>query len=360
MRSSLLFGTSLVAVALVAPVRAVDIDKLVLDDANFVLSFDVKQILHTPAFTKEYQKQLEQLLEQEAVKTALKDTSFNPLTDIDEVRIVLGTSSLPPEGELEKSDGSGSGPLILIQGRFDVAKLQNKLDQLAKDMPEMVKIHGIGKANVAQVMLPGNPYFGVVLDKNTVVFSPKRDQIEDVLEKASGDRKTEWKNAELPQLLKTRTAKHCIHVAATGDAVFGGSGEAKTVNGKTTFTYKHHRLTDSGGDRLTGGITLGEKLEGKVSIVAKDEDSAKKLATTLEQGLAQAKGEGERAVAQFKDLAPVFEALKTVQVSTEGTKVELNGHGSPEALGGFVKTLFLARSAPVRVESPPAVEKEDK
>src|SRR5262245_37264320 len=123
MRSSLLFGTSLVAVALVAPVRAVEIDKLVLDDANFVLSFDVKQILHTPAFTKEYQKQLEQLLEQEAVKTALKDTSFNPLTDIDEVRIVLGTSSLPPEGELEKSDGSGSGsgPLILIQGRFDVA-----------------------------------------------------------------------------------------------------------------------------------------------------------------------------------------------------------------------------------------------
>src|SRR5947209_6915436 len=81
------------------PARAADLDKLLPDDCNFVLSIHVKQILASPLFTKEHQKQVDVLLKMEAVQAVLKDTGFNPLKDVDRLMVILCPSSFAPEGE---------------------------------------------------------------------------------------------------------------------------------------------------------------------------------------------------------------------------------------------------------------------
>src|SRR5262245_23171405 len=73
------------AVVLLAapPAPAAELDKYLLDDTDFVLSMNVKQVLSSPAFTKHYQKQVEELLKMEPVQRVLKDSGFDPLKDVD-------------------------------------------------------------------------------------------------------------------------------------------------------------------------------------------------------------------------------------------------------------------------------------
>jgi hypothetical protein len=340
----LLFAAVLIAWSL--PARAADPDRYLLDDANFVLSVDVRQVVQSPSFAKHFEKTLDELLKQEAVQAVLKDTGFNPVKDVDHLLIVFGTKSFPV-GEAQPQEASNSsGPLIVVTGRFDPQKIQTRVAKYAEEMPEIIKIHGIGKADVAEVKMPGQVYFGVVVDKNTVALSPRREEIEDLLEKAAGDRKTELKNADLQRILKDRAPKQVVQLAATRDAVFGGSVSVKMENGKNIVTHKYMTLADYGLESIQGGITLSDKLEGKVALTAKDADSATKVAGQIEQGLGQAKAERAGAVNQFKDLAPVFDALDTIKVTTVGKGITLSGHGAPEAVLGFFKAMFVARAQP--------------
>jgi hypothetical protein len=77
---------------------AAEWEKYLLDDANFVLSVNVKQLLQSPLFTKHHQKQVEELLKTEGAQAVLKDTGFDPLRDVEELVVVMGKSSFPVKG----------------------------------------------------------------------------------------------------------------------------------------------------------------------------------------------------------------------------------------------------------------------
>jgi hypothetical protein len=326
------------------PASAADLDKYLLDDANFVATINVKQIVQAPNFNQ-LEKQVEDLLKLESVQAVLKDTGFNPLKDIDLVLMMMGPKSLAGGEQANDPESSkNQGPMFLVQGRFDPEKIQARLAKFAEEMPEMVKIHGIGKANVAELKLPGQVFFGVLLDRNTLAVSPRRDEIEDLLEKAGGDRKTELKSPDLQRLLRGRDAKQLVHVAATQDAVIGGESSVRVENGKQVFTHKTKTLADFGMDSLVGSLTVGAKLQGKVVFTSKDAESAKKLGGEIETGLGQARGERARAIAMFKDLGPVFDFLDSVRVVPEEKSLTISGDGSPEALVAFIKSFFLARA----------------
>jgi hypothetical protein len=221
-------------------------------------------------------------------------------------------------------------------------------------MPELLKVHGIGKANVAEWAIPGDKYFAVLLDKSTLVLAPRRDQIEDVLEKAAGDRKTELKDPALQQLIKARDLKQAVNAVGTSDMVVHSRYKA-TENEKATVNVTHERLKDFGIEALTGGASVGNDIRGKVTLTAKDGDSAQKLNGMLEQGLNKIKAEGEQELVREKDFAPVLEALKTIKIATKDKAVSLEAHAGPDAVRATFIGLFAGTA---EVRKRPAIRPE--
>jgi hypothetical protein len=349
----------------VLPARAADLDTLLPDDTTFVVSVNVKQVLESPLFTKHHQKQVEELLKKDVVQNILKDTGFDPLKDLDRVMFVMCQSSFQEEGTREvpkdKAGSAGEGPVILIQGRFDAAKIQARVKQAAKDFPDHLKVHGIGKANVAEITGPFDKLFAAVVDDHTIAATPRRDQMEDLLEKANGTRTTEYKNPEMAKLLKAWDPKQTIQVAATADMILDSSTSIRNDGMKRVIMVSHHRLRDHGIESLLGGGTVTDSIQAKATLGTKDPETAKKLQEKMDQGLSQIKAEGEQALAKQPSdkerITAAVDVLKTVQIKAEDKAVTVEGRASGEGVGSFVWSIFSASPA---APPPRAVEKSEK
>jgi hypothetical protein len=117
------------------------LEKYLLDDADFVLLVNVKQVLSSPMYKKSFEKPVEEFLKQPAAQAILKDAGFDPLKDIGWVAIYAGRSCHPRDG---MPPGFNSGPVFALHGKFDGAKLHAKMAQLAKENPGQVQVHKLG------------------------------------------------------------------------------------------------------------------------------------------------------------------------------------------------------------------------
>jgi hypothetical protein len=216
------------------PAHAVEIDRLILDDAEMVFSVNVKAILESPLYRQLYQKDVEQFLRSERIQRFLGGTGFDPLRDLERVVIVAGPSCYYPTGTFEVTDSTPeAGPVVLVQGQFDPEKIQARLEQPAKTMPKRVELHSFGGTrgvrvrpgwDVACALFGERPY-GVFLDKTTLVLAPRRQHIEDMLAKAAGKRRTKLKEPALGPLLTVVDGKQAIQFVAVGDMMVGPSEE---------------------------------------------------------------------------------------------------------------------------------------
>src|SRR6516165_3226908 len=132
-----LLGVALPADA--APVRSGpsglgQLEKYLPDDADGVMVVNLKPILASPFFTKNYKTKVETLLKHDAVQPWLKDAGFDPLKDIEHLVVALGASCH------SDSPGREDGPVFLALGKFDTAKMHDKLASLAKEMPKVLEI----------------------------------------------------------------------------------------------------------------------------------------------------------------------------------------------------------------------------
>src|SRR5262245_16671714 len=88
-----LLVVSLVSLFLPRPSRAADFEKYLLDDADAVLTVNVKEVAESPLFTKHFRKQAEALLQMDLVQKLLKDAGVDPLKDVERLTAVMGNSS---------------------------------------------------------------------------------------------------------------------------------------------------------------------------------------------------------------------------------------------------------------------------
>jgi hypothetical protein len=320
---------------------AVKIDKYLPDDTGGVFVVDVKQILASKAFTKELKKQIEELLQIEQVQMVLKDTGFDPIKDID--RVVL---AITPE-----VDGM-SGSFLVVEGRFDAKKLEAKAADFGKQHPAIKEID-IGNAKAYEWRLPGQPayfalYFALV-DKGTFVFCASKQELTEAFEKAGGKRKTEFKSKSLAKLIAKMDPKLAVNVACAGEMPTGGSAMFLPGGG---FVRMTRTLADEGIESVTGGLTVGEDIKGKIHFAARDADTAKKLAAEFEEGLAEMHKHIAREAVRNKDLGPVVEVVKTIKGTTNEATITMEGHGGAEAVQALIKAfLFEAGGA---APAPPA------
>jgi hypothetical protein len=337
------------AAAAPAPPARPDLSRFLLDDTDFVVVVNVKQILASPAFTKNYQKQVQELLGGAAVKPWLEGTGFDPLKDVERVIAVMGRSCHPADQPGE------AGPVVFVQGRFDPDKLRAKADKMAESMPTLLKAHTVGDVKVFELRgAAGSIGFVCLLDRGTAVFAPRKDQIAEAQARFAGKKKVELKHKALKPLLDKMNPDDSVGFVGLGSMVTGSTTMVKADGMKTTRTVTYRTLGDEGIASIQGAVTVGDEAKGRVTLTAKSDEQAMKLAKGMTDGLGMAKAELQRVVEKQPQFAPVLNVLQSVRIGSKGRTITLEGQGDAEAVKLLPTLLFSASYAQ---PTAPAAEK---
>src|SRR5262249_50193462 len=127
-RNLRLLALTLSAFVAAAPVRAVEPDKLLRDDAEAVLVVNVRQILDSPLVHKH----------------ALEQAKAAPQTD-PQLRQWIAASGVDPLKDvttltLSTAGGANGKVLMVVRGKFDLDKVKTAADDFAKKNPGKLKI----------------------------------------------------------------------------------------------------------------------------------------------------------------------------------------------------------------------------
>jgi hypothetical protein len=307
------------------------------DDADFVLVVNVREIAASPLYTRHFQKQLQELLKTDGVPQGLRDLLTALPRDVERLTVAIGRS-----GYGQPEDTAHSGPTIVVEGR--PTALWGALKRLAGDVPGIVKATTVGEADVYQIAGgPGGPSgFAVLPDAKTLVLAPRKEQIAEVLEKAAGEKRTKLRSQALRELLGGLSPEQTIGFVGTKEMVTDVMVTSTVRMGQRVTEAKYNTLADSGIDSLRGSVQVGEDIKGRVTLTAKDEDTAKRLSRDMNKGLDMIRAECKREAARQKELLPVLKALESVKIGANGPAIALEAQGGAEILES-VLTLFAPR-----------------
>jgi hypothetical protein len=252
---------ALIVAALLAanPLRAAELDKHLPGDTAAVAVVNVRQLLDSPLGKKflieRYQAALKQNEEARRMFAAL---NLDPLKDIDSV--VVSAASLNPEKVL-----------LLVHGKFDLAKLQAAAEDFAKKNPDKLKILKEDKLTVYEAKNDKNTAYSTFADKTTIVISPSKSlvvdittaagksgapvkkELQDLLAKADG-KQAMWLAAVLPDELKKGLARN-PNAGDIADKVNGFSGSVgvdKDIQGSLMIHTADAKSADSISEMLDG------------------------------------------------------------------------------------------------------------
>jgi len=311
--SGLRAGLLFVAIGVIAaPSRAADSDKLLPNDANFVVTINIKQMIASPLFKKLDDKfNLKDALKKNPdAKQAIETIGLDPLKDIDQV-VLSGSGAKEDEA------------LILILGKFDKTKLEAAAVKAAQDDKNGLKILKEGGTTVYEMTnkKDGQVVYGVIVDGTTIAASPKKDYLFDVLDKKVGKKPSASKK-ELTELLAKADAKQSVSVVVVVTQGLGGAQAAEITD----------KLKN-----IVGGINITDEVKISFDMAAKDENSAKDVAKKLDEGLGQVKAFAGIMAAQNKPLAPVVDILGTFKVEAKGSTVNVKGEVSKDIIDKLIK-----------------------
>src|SRR4051794_40713779 len=134
---------ALAMLALAVPARAADVNKFLPDDAEIIMVLNVQQILQSPLVQKHGLPHIKQILQtNEQVKQILTAVGFDPLKDL--TRITAAASAVSP-------DAKGA---IIAEGKFDLSRIEAKVEELTKEKKDMLKIVKEGDHKLLQIKNP--------------------------------------------------------------------------------------------------------------------------------------------------------------------------------------------------------------
>jgi hypothetical protein len=327
-----------------------NIYKYLPDDTGGVFVVNVKQIVTSPMFTKKLQKRVEELPKPDAIQTFLKDTGLDPLKDITRVIVVM----------ISGTDEKG-GPYVVLEGRFDLNKIDVKFKALAKQFPSVLQPLEIAKTSAYQLSLVDEPFaFLVVLDQKTAIIAGTKEQVAEAVEKTA-KRKTELKSKSLAKLIAKIDAKDAIAIACAREMAWLSHTAADGPKG--TVKPQLFTLADKEIEEVTGSFTIGEEIKGKVIVEVKDADTAKKLKAAFDAGLDEAIKKGAEEAPRRKEVEIWLEIIKGIKASNKEATIMFEGQAGPEFVLENIKgwitfgSLFSEVPPPPPPPAPPPIRK---
>jgi hypothetical protein len=320
---------------IVASAPAADIDKYLLNDTDGVVTLNVRQLVEAPVFKKHYQGSLQKLIaSNKDVQQALTALGLDPFKDIERVLVVHGESSHRLD---DKPGAPGKSSLFLVvRGKFDTAKIHAKANQVAKDIPDLLKIEKTAAGPIYRLAL-AEPFYVVVPDGTAIVGSFFKDQVQEALDKGQGKRKTDLKFKDVQGLIAKVDAKQTLWLVATGRMAHSFDTTEKLVNGKKVPVTTKDTLANGGVETIVGGLTAGDGMSSALTISAKDADTAKKVADFIQMDLNQAVEKAAKASLEAKYLEPLRLYLLAMQIKPDGKVVNVKSDVSAKEIADALK-----------------------
>ena len=301
--------------------RAADVDKYLPADSEAVVVLNVRQVLDSDIIKKYALGQIKDFLAGTDPQKFLKERGLDPLKDIN--RVVIGGSGT------DQSDAKG---LFIIHGKFDPQKLYKAAEAQTKQDPDHFSLVKDG-ADVMFKFQPekGNPWYGTVVNENTVVVGTEKKLVSTALAASGGDKKPAI-NKDLAALVGRMDEKTSLFICAvTKDKLAklpipGGAGAAPGLK-----------------DQLgkMDSVTLAVKVTGDVSMEIglgmADNTSADEMGKMVDDGINQLKGLAPFLVANDPNMKPLADAAKSLKSTVKGKTVSISGKLPGDAIGRLLK-----------------------
>jgi hypothetical protein len=269
-------------------------------DTQALIRFNFRAMIDSPLAKKMGIEKATEVIKSVPGGEILAEMGFDPLKDIDSITIAA-----PGGGDMEKG-------LIIVVGKFKAEKLVAKANEEAKNNKDKVKTHKAGDKTIFEVkeFIFGQqvPIFYMIAS-NTILASTQKDY----LEKALANAGSKLANKDFSALVEKLDPNLAISMVAVSSAF-----PSKAIP-------EPAKAIIEGIDSIGGGIGVDKDVTLSVNVFTKDEDSAKKLKDTMDQGMAQALGFLGLMAAQQKELTPVLEFVKSMKTSSKAKMMSLEG-----------------------------------
>jgi hypothetical protein len=278
------------------PARASDVEKYLPAETQVVVKVNVRQILGSALLQSDLGRIRRELNRNTQVLETLESLGFDPLRDLD--GLYLAGAGIR----------SADKALLVVTGRFDVARFQAKAQEVTKTNGGLLRIHDDGGQTIYETNLPGQskPLFATILDPNTIVASFDKSFVVDSLAIQTG-KKGPALLVEMRQLIGKLRPDQSIAVAGVGAALMEGLTEPDRVR------------------HVVGGISISDDIRTEFTIRAKDKAAATELARLLREALDQGKNFLTLFAMSQPDLAPIIGVVDTLKVAAEDSDVILRG-----------------------------------
>ena len=242
--------------------QAVEPDPYLPTDAHWVASLDVRQFANAPLVKTYFAAALRQwLADQPAFREMQHALPIDLFADVDRA---TSAGPLPPRPD--------RGVLIL-QGRFDLAKVQTAAEQFARQEPRAFQIHQEANRPVyhfTEASKAGMPLWVCFPDKSTMLLAPSRQQLTELLARKAGEPPALAK--ELRALLAGVDAKQTCWLAALASSELKKSLATSPETEKLFQSLQH----------LSGGASVGEGLQLNFVLQTNNAGTAGELRKFLE------------------------------------------------------------------------------
>lgn len=306
--------------------RAADLDLYLPEDTESLLNINIRQLLDSELFKKHLLEVAQEALRgNDQVQDILKDLGFDPFKDLD--RVVVAS----PIGT-EKDRG-----LVIVHGRFDVAKFKAKGEEAAKDHPENCKIHKVKVLGREQLLYEVNhpdlddPLFVALVGRDTLLASPGKDYVVNALKKSDKKAKVTLKNKKFQALLEKIDAGQSLSMAAVTTPEVAKMVE-KTPGDVKGMIEKIQAVA--------GGLTVSDEIKLELAVTTKNTQDAKDLSDSAKAGLNLVLGFAaplaqNASTPRWVEL--VVETVKALRVTNKSETVFVKGRISSDLIEDTLK-----------------------
>jgi hypothetical protein len=320
-----LLGVALALTLLAGPVRAGDIDPYLPADTEVLVTFNVRQILGSALIKRVGLDQIRDAIKMnEEVSTILKDLGLDPFKDIDRI-----LAAQPATSEQDKG-------LVIVRGRFDLAKIRARAEKEAKDNKDSFKVQKVkdgqgGEHTIYKFQVP-NPQGGEVTlyaglaSKTVILAAPSKDYLIDGLKvKPDATKLKKLKSKAFQDLLKTANDQQSLSIALVGEAL------TKSPLGELPIKDVLAKIT-----AVAGGFTVTDGVKMEINVGTKEAADAKMLKEKISEGLNMVLGFLALAAANQKELAPFVDFIKSLKTTSKDKTLTLKGELPAETLNKLI------------------------
>lgn len=317
MRFSRLGLATAFALALAAPARAAEPDKLLQSDADTVTYINVKQLVDSDVIKKYALEQLKQALAGQDAKKILDEMGLDPLKDIE--KLWIGSSGKGPDD---------MKALIVVHGKFDPDKLFKAAEAATKKDGDKFSMIKDGNTTMFKFQPDqGNPVYGTVVDDTTVIAGTDKKLVATALTQ----KKTEL-GADLNAMVKKMDEKATMFAVS----VVKGKFDNVRLPAQLPIDLSGFEKALPKTDTLSIVIKVTGDIKLEVTFGMKDDDAATDMGDAMAKLIDGVKGLVPLLAAAEPKAKPLVDVVKTVKSDVKKKDVTITGTVTGDNIGKMI------------------------